>query len=435
MDYIKTEELLQKLIRFNTTNPPGNEAECIMYIHELLKKAGIDSVILVDKDERLNLLARLKGNGSKPPFLMYGHVDVVTAANQIWVHPPFEGIIEDGCIWGRGALDMKGAVVMMISAIMRAKSEGFVPLGDIVLCIVSDEENDGIHGAKYVVDNYPDLFKNIKYAIGEIGGFTMPIGGKRFYPIMVAEKQRCGIRAVIKGEGGHGSMPMKGGAMAKLGEFLVKLNKTRLPVHITPAARLMLEALSSNLSFPANGVLKLLLNPTMTDKVLDLMGDKGRLFDPVLHNTVNATIVNGGEKINVIPGKINLDFDGRILPGFPPEAILDELSKLLGKDMEFQLLFYDKGPDKIDMGMFKELSSILKEGDKKAIPIPFIVGGVTDARFFSKLGIQTYGFTPMILPDNMDFSKLIHNANERIPVEALHFGTELIYKLITRYKG
>ena len=435
MECMKIEELLQKLIRFNTTNPPGNEAECIMYIHGLLKEAGIDSLILGDKGERLNLIARLEGNGSKPPLLMYGHVDVVTAADQVWQHPPFEGVIEDGYVWGRGALDMKGAVAMMISAVLRAKSEGFILSGDIVLCIVCDEENDGIYGAKYIVDNYPDLFKNIKYAIGEIGGFTMPIGGKRFYPIMVAEKQRCAIRATVKGQGGHGSMPVKDGAMAKLGELLARLNRSRLPVHITSSAKMMLQALSSNLGFPTNIVLKSLLNPVLTDKVLDLLGDKGRIFDPVLHNTVNATIVRGGEKINVIPGEIRLDFDGRILPGFAPEDIMDELSKLIGRDIELQILSYDRGPDRIDMGMFEILGSILRAGDREAIPIPFIVSGVTDARFFSKLGIQTYGFTPMILKNDIDFSRLIHSADERIPVEALSFGAESIYKLIVGYDG
>ncbi|WP_372999839.1 M20/M25/M40 family metallo-hydrolase [Lutispora sp.] len=433
MDWMKIEELLQRLIRFDTTNPPGNEGKCIMFIHQLLEEAGIESMILGEKEDRLNLFARLRGKGTKPPFLMYGHVDVVTTAHQSWDYSPFEGMIEEGCIWGRGALDMKGAVAMMIWAMVHMKHEGIVPSGDIVLCLVCDEEDAGLYGAKYVVEGYRELFKDIRYAIGEIGGFTMHINGKRFYPIMVAEKQRCGIRAVIKGQGGHGSMPAKAGAMAKLGRILTKLDKSRLPVHITPPGKMMFEALASNLSFPTSKIIKSLLNPRFTDRVLDIMGDKGRVFDPLLHNTVNATIVRGGEKINVIPGEVVLDFDGRILPGFSSESILIELENILGKDADLELLFYDKGPDKVDMTMFEDLGAILKEGDNDAIPIPFVVSGVTDARFFSRLGIQTYGFTPMMLPDDIDFSKLIHNANERIPVEALYFGSESIFKLISRY--
>lgn len=432
-DYPEPEVLLQNLIRFNTTNPPGNEAECIKYIYNLLKDAGIEVVILSENPERLNLVARLKGQGIKPPLLMYGHADVVTTEHQEWDYPPFEGILADDCVWGRGALDMKGALSMMICAILRTKSEGFVPLGDIILCIVSDEEADGTYGGKYIVENHAHIFKDVKHAIGEIGGFTMRIGGKKFYPIMVSEKQRCGIKAVIKGQGGHGSLPLKNGTMSKLGSILDILNKKRLPVHVTPPTRMMINALASNMPFTSGIITKALLNPAVTDRVLDIMGDKGRVFDAVLHNIVNATIVHGGNKINVIPSQVELNFDVRILPGIRLETLLDELQQLLGTDVKLDVLFFEKGPDKIDMSLFDTLSQIIKEEDKEGIPIPFIVSGVTDARFFSRLGIQTYGFTPMILPEDIDFSKLIHSSNERIPVAALKFGTESIYKLIKRY--
>jgi acetylornithine deacetylase/succinyl-diaminopimelate desuccinylase-like protein len=430
----KPEVLLQKLIRFKTINPPGNEADCIKFVYNLLKEAGLEVVLLCDKPERLNLVARLKGQGTKPPLLMYGHVDVVTTEYQDWEYPPFEGILADECIWGRGALDMKGALSMMICAILRAKEENFVPQGDVILCLVSDEEDGGEYGAKYIVENHKDLFDGVKYAIGEIGGFTMRIGGKRFYPIMVSEKQRCGIKVVIKGEGGHGSLPMRDGAMAKIGNIINTLNKKRLPVHITPPVKMMIEALASNMSFAPGMAMKALLKPAMTDFLLTRMGHQGRIFDSVLHNTVNATIVQGGNKINVIPSEIELSFDVRMLPGVQLEELLEELQTLVGNDVKLEVLFYDKGPEKIDLGLFNTLAQIIKEEDHEGIPIPFVVSGVTDARFFSKLGIQTYGFTPMILPEGIDFSKLIHNSNERIPVNALRFGAESIYKLITRFE-
>lgn len=432
-DALTPEILLQKLIRFDTTNPPGNEADCIKYVYNLLTDAGIEAKILYDKPERLNLVARLKGQGIKPPLLMYGHVDVVTIEHQDWDYPPFEAALADDCIWGRGALDMKGALSMMICAILKAKSENYVPMGDIILCLVSDEEADGDYGAKYIVENHKDLFKDVKYAIGEIGGFTMMIGGKKFYPIMVSEKQRCGIKATIDGQGGHGSLPIKDGTTARLGEILNILNRQRLPVHITPPVKMMIEALAENMSFPHKIAMKSLLNPAMTNKVLDLMGSNGRVFDAILHNTANATILRGGNKINVIPSKIELNFDIRILPGLHVKDVLEELQNLIGKDIDLEVLFYDKGSTEIDMGLFNTLSQIIKEEEKDGIPIPFVVSGVTDARFFSRLGIQTYGFTPMLLPQNIDFSKLIHNANERIPVKALEFGTESILKLIKTY--
>lgn len=436
MDSIKPEMLLQKLIRFNTTNPPGNEKECIIYIDTLLRNAGIETVLLHGENpDRLNLLAKIKGVGNEPPFLMYGHADVVTTEQQQWKYPPFEGVLAEDCVWGRGALDMKGALAMMICAMLRLKQEGFVPEGDIILCIVSDEEDGGLQGAGYLVSEHHQLFNDVKHAIGEIGGFTMNISGKKFYPIMVSEKQRCAIRATLKGPGGHGSLPARNGAMAKLGEMLFRLNKERLPVHITPPVKLMLEALSSNLPFPAGTMLGMLTNPVMTDRILNIMGEKGRVFDPILHNTVNATIVRGGSKINVIPSEIVVEFDGRILPGFRPEDILNELEAVVGRDMKLELMLYDEGPGRIDMGLFDTLSAIIKEEEKDGIPIPFVVSGVTDARFFARLGIQTYGFTPMLLTKDMDFSRLLHNADERIPIAALHFGTEAIYKLITCYKA
>jgi len=324
---------------------------------------------------------------------------------------------------------------MMICAMLRVKLEGFVPRGDIILCIVSDEEDGGIHGAGFITEKHRELFKDVRHAIGEIGGFNMSISGKKFFPIMIAEKQRCEIRATIKGPGGHGSLPVKNGAAAKLGEMLRGLDKTRLPVHVTPPVKLMMEALSSNLPFPAGTMLGMLTKPALTNRILDIMGEKGRVFDPILHNTINATILRGGNKINVIPSEVTVHFDGRILPGFGPEDIIHELEAIVGSDIELELMFFDKGPDKPDMSMFDIMSQIIREEENDGIPIPFVVSGVTDARFFAQLGIQTYGFTPMLLTGDIDFSKLLHNADERIPVGALYFGTEAVYKLITRYKA
>ncbi len=227
------------MIRFDTTNPPGNEAECIAFIDELLTGAGIKTTILARTPERPNLVARLSGRGNTPPFLLYGHVDVVTTENQKWQHPPFEGKAVDGFIWGRGALDMKGGVAMMLSALLRAKIEGLQMPGDVVLAIVSDEENLGGFGAKFLVENHPGWFEGMRYAIGEFGGFSLYAGNRKFYPIAVAEKQVCWIRATIRGPAGHGSLPARGGAMAKLARLLQELDKKRLPVHITSAARLM----------------------------------------------------------------------------------------------------------------------------------------------------------------------------------------------------
>ena len=423
-------ELLQNLVRFNTTNPPGHEVECITYINNLLRGAGFETTLLARVPERPNLITRLAGQGNASPFLLYGHVDVVTTENQMWQHPPFEGKLMDGYVWGRGTLDMKGGVAMMLTALLRAKAESLTLPGDVVLTIVSDEEAGGDYGAKYLVESHAALFDGIRYAIGEFGGFTVRIGRQRFYPIMVAEKQICWMKATVRGPGGHGALIIRGGAMAKLAQLLQQLDRHRLPVHITPIARNMVGAISSALPFPARLVLRQLLNPALTDKLLKLLGKRGQILDPLFHNTVNATIVRGGDKINVIPSQIILELDGRLLPGYRPADMMDELRRIVGDEVELELIRHDSGPAEPDMGLFDTLAGILREADPDGIPVPMLMSGVTDARFFSRLGIQTYGFLPMNLPAGFNLLQTIHAADERIPVEAMAFGTDAIYKAL-----
>lgn len=424
--------LLQKLIQFNTTNPPGNEAACIGYIKQLLLEYGIESLLFEEVPGRPSLVARINGQGLASPLLVYGHIDVVTTENQEWKYPPFEGMIVEDCVWGRGAMDMKGAVAMMITAFIQIRTSGCLPPGDIILAIVSDEEV-GNCGARFLVKAHPELFKDVKYAIGEFGGFTMYINNKKFYPIMIAEKQICSLKVTFKGKAGHGSIPLKNGAMAKAGIFLKAINDRSLPVHVTEPAKAMVMALYKNMSFPQNYVLKQLLNHKLTNSALKLMGENGVVFNPLFHNSVSATIIQGGHKINVIPSKVELCLDGRLLPGQKPEDLIRELIALGPFDCEFEVLEYDANDGNIDLGMFDRLSSIIKELDPDGFPMPLLVSGVTDARFFAALGITTYGFTPMLLDKDINFSELMHTPNERIPLKAVYFGTQAIYMLMKSF--
>ena len=425
--------LLQKLIQFNTTNPPGNEYECVSFIDRLLAQAGIDTKVLARSPQRPNLIARLPGQGSAAPLLLYGHVDVVTTENQQWRHPPFAGKEVDGFIWGRGALDMKGGVAMMLAALLRAKAEQIRPPGDVILAILSDEEAGGDYGAKFLVENHPEEFDGVRYAIGEFGGFSLPVGKRRFYPIQIAEKQVCWLKATFHGPGGHGSLPVRGGAMAKLSRFLQRLDKRRLPVHITPPARLMFSAMASALGGTSGLMLRQLLNPVLTDRALNLLSERGRLFDPLLHNTVSPTIVHASDKVNVIPSEVSVELDGRILPGFQPDDLIREIRQIVGDSIEIEVMRYDPGPSEPDMGLFDTLSGILKSADPDGIPVPLLLSGVTDGRFFSRLGIQSYGFLPMPLPDGFNFTQTIHAADERIPTSALEFGTNAISQALQRF--
>ncbi len=431
--YRRPVELLQNLIRFDTTNPPGNEAACIRYIQDLLTESGIESTIVAKDDNRPNLIARLKGRGEAPPLLLYGHVDVVTTEDQEWTHPPFAAEIADGYLWGRGTLDMKGAVTMMLSAFLRAKEDEISLPGDVIFLALSDEEALGTYGAKFMTEEHADLFEGVQYALGEFGGFSLYIGEKKFCPIMVGEKQVCWTKAVLRGPGGHGSMPMRGGAAARLGKMLSTLDKNRLPVHITPVVREMLKLLSRELPFPQGMVVGQLLNPMMTGFILDQLGEQGKIFEPILHNTVNATIFQGGRKINVVPSEITVSLDGRLLPGFQPEDLFRELHDLLGDDIEFEVVDFSPGPPEPDMGLFDTLAEVMREADPDGIPIPLLLSAVTDARFFAQIGVQTYGFTPMQLPRDYAFTASIHAADERIPVEAVEYGTQAIYQVLHRF--
>lgn len=431
--YERPAELLQQLIRFDTTNPPGDEADCIAYIDGLLTRAGIQTTIHARDPRRPNLVARVPGRGDAPPLLLHGHVDVVTTAHQSWQHPPFAADSADGYIWGRGALDMKGGVAMILAAVLRAHAERAALPGDVVVAIVGDEEAGGDFGAGYLATQHADLFKGIRYALGEGGGFAQHFGGKRFYPIMVAEKQPCWMQVVVRGPGGHGSRPLRGGAMARLGHLLRQLDQHRLPVHITPVMREMIGAMTTALPAGQSETLRRLLDPDHADQTLDALGTQGQNLDPLLHNTISATTVHGGEKINVIPSEITIGLDGRLLPGYTLDDMRAELRQLVGDALELEVVRHDPGPDRQDMGLFDTLAGILREVDPKSVPVPSLLAGFTDGRHFARLGIQTYGFLPLNLPAEPNLYVTVHGADERVPADALDFGANAVYQTLRRF--
>lgn len=430
--------ILQQLIQFDTTNPPGNEAACIAYLDSLLKAAGFTTTILAKDPNRTNLVTRLPGRGEAPALVFQGHVDVVTTAHQEWTHPPFAAKLVDDYLWGRGALDMKGGVVMMLCALLRAKAEGFTPAGDIILTIMSDEEAGSDYGARFLVEQHPEQFAGAKYAIGEGGGSSTYVGDQRYYSIMVAEKQVCWMRATFRGPGGHGSSPMRGGAMAKLGHVLSTLDQQRLPVHVTPVMAQMIATLAETAPAPLDELMAQLSDPTKTDTILERLLADGvtlaRPLDALLHNTVNATVVQGGFKTNVIPSEITLELDGRLLPGFTPADVQTELAQLLGEPLSIELIRHDPGLTTVDMTLFPLLATILQDLDPAATPLPAMVGGFTDGRMFARLGMQNYGFLPLKLPKGFNAGPTIHAANERVPVAALDFGCEAVYQVLRRYQ-
>ena len=428
-------ELLRDLLRFDTTNPPGAERACIEHVQGLLSAADIESELYARDPERPNLVARLEGSDGGVPLLLYGHVDVVPTAGQQWTHPPFSADVVDGVVWGRGALDMKGGVAMMIAAFLRAKAEGGVPPGGLVLAVLSDEEAGGDYGAKFIAQQHPEALAGIRHALGEVGGVAVYMGGRRFYPIQVAEKQLCHIKATVRGPGGHAARPFRGGAMARLSAMLRALDRKRTPPHVTPVVRATVDAVADALPRAKATVLRALLDPRTHGAALRLMGEQGRQLEGALRNTVNATIVRGGSALNVIPSEIEVEIDGRLLPGFGPDDLLGELRDIIGNDIELEVLRHDEGPADADMSFFGSLAEVMREADPEGIPIPMLLPAVTDARHLAPIGIQTYGFMPLNVPEDFPLTTLAHAADERVPAEAVKFGAETIFRAVERYPG
>ena len=432
---MKPAELLQTLIRFDTTNPPGNEAECLAFLKGLFDAHGLEGQLLGGSAERPNLVVRVPGRGEAPPLLLQGHVDVVTTEGQAWSQPPFGGRLIDGWVWGRGALDMKGGVAMMVAALLRGLEAGRRPAGDVVLCCLADEEAGGVHGAQHLVEHHAGLFAGIRHGIGEGGGATQHIAGRRFYPIMVAEKRACRLRVTLRGPGGHASRSHRGGTMAALGEMLVALDRRRLPVHVTPVVAAYIRGIADASPEPSRSRLLALLDPARTDAALDEMGPEAGRFDPLLHHTINATIVRGGQKINVIPSEVTVEMDGRMLPGFEPEAFIAEVRGVIGPEPAVEVIGVGPRLAEAERGPFYHLlCAVLGELEHGVVPLPMLMTGGTDQRHFARLGIEGYGYLPLRLPQGFG-QETVHAADERVPAAALDFGTEALGRVLDRYRG
>lgn len=429
-------DLLQSLVRFDTTNPPGNEADCVAWVDRLLRDAGFTPTVVGLVPERPNLLVRLEGRGAAPPLLVHGHVDVVPTTGQPWSVPPFEGRMQDGEIWGRGALDMKGGVANLLWAALRLQAEGVRPPGDVVLAVLSDEEAGSDYGARFVVERHPELLDGVRFAVGEGGGQSSELAGRRIYPVAVAEKRVCWMHAVLAGPGGHGSSPVFGAAMAGLRRLLDGLDSRWLPVHLTAVARLEVEAMAAVAPDPLSGQLRALLDPEWTDATLAQLGDLSRRLGPILHNTVSVTGLRGSDKVNVIPSEVHVDLDGRLLPGFAAPDLVAEVRAAAGDDFELEVVRTEApGSVEPDLTGYHQLAEVLNELDPEGTPVPTVVAGFTDGCQFAKLGIQNYGCLPSRLPSGFRADRYVHAADERIPVDALEFGAEAVYRILRRGLG
>jgi acetylornithine deacetylase/succinyl-diaminopimelate desuccinylase-like protein len=429
--------LLQQLIRFDTSNPPGNERPCIVFLEGMLRDAGLETKVVAPRRDRPSLVARLPGRGAAPPLLVLGHADVVGVEGQQWSVPPFEGHLAAGVVWGRGALDMKGGLAMVVHALLRARANELEPAGDVLFAVVADEEVTGELGTQYLVERHADLFAGVRYAIGEDGGTTLGFAGPRLQPIVVAEKRPCRLFATLRGPASHGALvaPPRS-SLEQLADVLSATTLRRLPVRMTPIVELLLTRLADVLPDRLAATVAELRDGVPTEGPLAALPPAdARYLDSVLRNTVSPTVVRAGAKGNVQPAEATVELDGRMLPGVDADEFVAEVRELVGPAPELEVTYEGPRATPPEIGPFYELlAGIVEDLDPDCVPVPALMTASTDARHFGPLGIAFYGFLPLLLPSGFPYQELLHAADERVPADALDFGAECIYQLLRRYE-
>ncbi len=425
------QEMLTALLRMDTTNPPGAERQAADYLAGKLREVGLDPTMLEPEPGRANLVTRLRGTGKAPPLLLAAHLDVVEADPERWKHPPFSAAEAEGCLWGRGAVDMKNHAAMS-AAILRKLARDGARLGrDVIFAAVADEEAGCDFGSRYLVEQHPELVR-AEYAIGEVGGFTMHLAGTAFYPIQVAEKGLCWVRAKFTGEPGHGSMPRADSAVIRLGEGIAALGRARMPVHPTKYVKDFLDAIAARQPAVARPLLKLLGRPELIARIVRLVPDLSiaRSMGALLTNTASPTVARAGNKTNVIPGEATLEIDGRLIPGQTDEDFLRELRAVLGDDVELEVM--KSAPptvtEPVESPLFESIRRQINAREPDAVVVPYMIPGFTDGKYFSQLGARWYGFAPIKIEkgSGIRFADMFHGNDERIPIAGLHWGTEVL---------
>ncbi len=415
--------LASDLIRIDSINPGDDsgkgERQAAEHVAALLAEVGLEPTVLESRKNRASVITRIEGaDPTRPAMLIHGHLDVVPADPADWQVHPLSGEIKDGCVWGRGAVDMKDMDAMMLAVVRQRLREGRKPPRDIVLAFLADEEAGGNHGAGWLVENHKDLFEGVTEAIGEVGGFSTVIGGQRLYLLQTAEKGIAWMRLTARGTAGHGSMLQPDNAVTELAETIARIGRHEWPVRLTPSVEAFLEAAAEALgiNFSRN-------EPAA---VLAKIGPIARMVGATLTHTANPSMLNAGYKVNVIPQTASAQIDGRFLPELEDD-FLAEFDQLLSPGVKREFVNKKIGVETtFDGALCDSMIQALTQHDPEGKVVPYCLSGGTDAKAFSTLGIRCFGFTPLRLPPELDFSALFHGVDERVPVEALEFGTRVL---------
>jgi acetylornithine deacetylase/succinyl-diaminopimelate desuccinylase-like protein len=421
-------EILRDLIRFESVNDGTGrgkgEREAAEYVAGKLAEVGLEPQVFEAAHNRASVVARVEGEDrSRGALLIHGHLDVVPAMPKEWTYDPFAAEVADGCVWGRGAVDMLDMDAMTLAVIRDRLRSGRKPPRDIVLAFVADEEAGGVFGAQWLVENQPALFDGCTEAISEVGGFNINVNEDlRLYLIETAQKGIAWMRLTATGTAGHGSMLHEDNAVTALAEAVARLGRHEFPIHVTKTVRAFLGEIGEAFGIE--------LDPDDMETTVAKLGPMARIIGATLRNTANPTMLDAGYKHNVIPGSAHAMVDGRFLPGFE-DAFEREVDAVLGPGISREYIHYDIALEtEFEGALVDAMSNAIKAEDPGGRAVPYTLSGGTDAKSFSRLGMRCFGFSPLKLPIGLDFSGMFHGVDERVPLDALAFGTRVLDRFI-----
>lgn len=417
-------ELTQQLIRIDTSNYGDDpltqgEREAAEFCADKFREVGLEpEVFATTSERRAGVAVRISGTRAHADALvLHGHLDVVPAIEAEWSHPPFAGELDDGFVWGRGAVDMKNTDAMIMTVIRHWARTGIAPTRDVIVVFFPDEEAGMRHGSQWVVKNRPELFEGATHAVGEVGGFSVSVRDDlRLYPIQTAEKGIRWMRMRTQGRAGHGSMIHPDNAVSEVARLAADIADHVWPTRISPTVQVFLDELRAAFDLPH----------AEPEQLLQRIGTLGLLVGATMQNTANPTMLTAGYKVNVIPSEAMLGVDGRVLPGFESEfeATIDAIVhgradiEFVNSDIAVEAPW--------DSAFVHAMGAALRSHDQGAHPVPYMISGGTDAKALSTLGIECYGFSPLRMPAGLDYWRLFHGVDERVPVDGLIFGTHVL---------
>ncbi|MPZ61795.1 MAG: M20/M25/M40 family metallo-hydrolase [Propionibacteriales bacterium] len=422
-------QICSDLIRIDTSNygpedGPG-ERKAAEHVAALLDEVGIESRVFESEPRRTTMVARwgeTEANRHRDPLLVHGHLDVVPAQAADWQVDPFAGEVRDGYLWGRGAVDMKDLDAMVLSVVRARARENAAPSRPITLCFTADEEAGAVKGAHWLVDHHPDLVADCTESVGEVGGFSVTIKDRRIYLIETAEKGMAWMKLTARGNAGHGSMRHLDNAVTAVSEAVARIGGHDWPVRVRPAMAELLQVVAEIVGETYDEQ-----DPT---PLIRHFGAAARMLDAVVRNTANPTMLEAGYKVNVVPGEASAYVDGRVIPGLE-EEFLSAIDELLGDRVTREIVHRDVPLEtSFDGPVVDAIRESLVAEDPGALVAPYLMSGGTDAKAWTRLGIRNFGFTPLRLPTDLDFTALFHGVDERVPVDALEFGARVFDRFL-----